>query len=402
MTRKKIDRWIIYYLLLCTSALLVSFISIRIWNAHLTNPLTFEGDGIGWSVLTKNIIDGGSMSNLVNLGAPFEQNPWTYRPEFSLINALMIHFLKLFTSKFGVILNIIFFLSIILVAITSNICFRIVGISPQISFLLSLLYTNLPYHYYRGTMHINLAMYCLVPVVCCMVYKLLIEDMGDDKEQPKTKNMKYFFCFVLFFILGISDLYYMFLSMLVLGLGVVVRIIKGKKISSFYFLVPAILGAILGIAICFIMWWSSIGKITGISRFDTRSIYDLEVYGLKLSSLVLPIKNHIVSFLANISNQYHGTTPFNEEGSYAALGLVGTIGFLCSLCYLFVDSKEDNKRIKVCGYINILIVIVAINGGLGSLIGLFITSSIRCYNRLSVYIAFFSFCCLGLICDKFV
>lgn len=381
---------LIYYIFLFICSTIVAILALNLWDANLTVPFNFSQDGIGWSVIIKNYIEGGNISDFKYYGAPFN-NTWEYMPEFSLLLNIILKVLSFFIDKFGIISNGIFLLSFGCIACMAAYCFRKCQLSPQIAFTLSLLYSNLPYHYYRSTQHLNLSFYIFVPLVCYITF-LMINDQF--YENGKLKISLVIKCSILYLLLGLSDLYYSFFGIMVFGIAWLLNFIKGKKINRIVPFLCSAFSCILGIFLCMIMWWVNIGHISTIQSLDNRSIYDLEIYGLKLSSLILPVKGHILQFLSKVTDEYLNNTPFNEEGAFATLGIIGAIGLVISILSLVCKNEKFNK-IKKCGLLNIFIFLVAVNGGVNILIALFITSSIRCYNRLSIYIAFFSFLAIG-------
>ena len=74
---------------------------------------------------------------------------------------------------------------------------------------------------------------------------------------------------------------------------------------------------------------------------------------------------------------------------------MGSIGFLFAIIFLFTPKKED-PLIGFLGFITLGCLLLGTIGGFGAIISLLISSSIRSYNRISVFIAFpsITFFCL--------
>ena len=74
-----------------------------------------------------------------------------------------------------------------------------------------------------------------------------------------------------------------------------------------------------------------------------------------------------------------------------------SIGLVLSLLGVFCKSlyKTDHELVKCMGQINIVIILIACQGGLAAYIGIFVTTAIRCFNRMSIFIALAS---LTVIC----
>lgn len=384
---------IVYYILLALASSVICFFVLNLWEANLSVPFTFSQDGIGWSVIVKNIIDGGSPYKYVNLGAPFD-NTWDYMPDFNLALTIVVRILSIFTNRFGIIINFIFLLSIVLVAWTCAYSLIKCDVNRWIAFGLSLMYTNLPYHYYRGTQHLNLSCYFLVPIVCMVILKIF--------KDEEFSRKSYIMISVLFFLLGMSDLYYTYFSLLIMVCVVIIKLIQTHNMKGIKPFLCSLISSILGLATCFVVWFCSRGNINSISTMDNRNLYDLEIYGLKISSLIMPVKGHLFPLFNKFTENYVNSTPFNEEGVFAALGLVGAIGLIVSIIAVLINDKKKENIIAKCGTVNLIIIIIAVNAGLSVIIAQLVTHAIRCYNRLSIYIAFYSFLTIGLLLNEVI
>jgi phosphoglycerol transferase len=133
-----------------------------------------------------------------------------------------------------------------------------------------------------------------------------------------------------------------------------------------------------------------------------RYWFESENYGLRLSQLLLPVDNHRVDALASRKAEYAEQIPQNE-GRAATLGLVGSVGFLwlvgvvLAACVgaaggaFFVAHRRLAALTAVC-------VLVGITGGLSTLLAV-VWPQIRAWNRLSIFIAFFSLAAVGLLLE---
>ncbi len=136
----------------------------------------------------------------------------------------------------------------------------------------------------------------------------------------------------------------------------------------------------------------------GDAHVTERSPAGPEIYGLKISQLLLPITGHRVGFLNSIKRLYNENTVVTENDA-AALGLVGSLGFLALLARLFYRRRsevaeelvtERNSMLDDLSVLNIFAVLLATIGGFSSIFGLLVSAGIRSYNRISVFIAFFA------------
>ena len=124
---------------------------------------------------------------------------------------------------------------------------------------------------------------------------------------------------------------------------------------------------------------------------SSRSIYDIELYSLKLAHLILPMHGHRIDGLNNLRIAYDQNTILAPESSYIALGIIMALGFLFSIACVFIKVKFfDEKLVTILGKLNLFTILVSTIGGLDVFIGMFLTTSIRSYARIVVFIACFS------------
>jgi phosphoglycerol transferase len=148
----------------------------------------------------------------------------------------------------------------------------------------------------------------------------------------------------------------------------------------------------------------------GESQTVKRGIGEAEAYGLKITQLLLPIDGHRIPALARLKEKYNSGAPLVNENSNASLGVVGSIGFLALLGWLLFwkpavgqIQTEDGPRtlLTQLSLLNIGGVLLATIGGGASLFALLISSQMRSYNRVSIYLAFFSLFAVALLLEEF-
>jgi phosphoglycerol transferase len=131
-----------------------------------------------------------------------------------------------------------------------------------------------------------------------------------------------------------------------------------------------------------------------------RPPVEAEVYGLKLTHLLLPVSGHRLEVLRKIRQTYDRAT-FSYEGVTASLGMVGDLGFIFLLGWLFCSPQKwaHTELISAVAVLTLSAVLLGTIGGLGALFNFLISPQIRAYNRISVYIAFFSLFAVAFLLD---
>jgi len=138
---------------------------------------------------------------------------------------------------------------------------------------------------------------------------------------------------------------------------------------------------------------------------------DAETYALKISQLLLPLSGHRLRSLALLKNSYYFNAPLVNENDAATLGFIGSVGFLSLLAWAAIRilgasvkglDRDDKRVLSLAALLTLTATLLATIGGFGSLFALLVSSQIRSYNRISVYIAFFAILAVVLLIDRLI
>jgi len=131
-----------------------------------------------------------------------------------------------------------------------------------------------------------------------------------------------------------------------------------------------------------------------------RSDSEPEFYGLKITHLLLPTYYHRAPQLAQFTHHYNATAPLMSENT-ANLGIIGSVGFLFLLGWiLFYRRLVVSETIEHLSILNLSAVLLATIGGFASLFTYLTHFQIRGYNRISIFIAFFSLLAVVFLLEK--
>ena len=148
------------------------------------------------------------------------------------------------------------------------------------------------------------------------------------------------------------------------------------------------------------------------SSVVVRSPIEAEIYGLKLDALLLPVEGHRLPVLETVRTTYLGMVQAvgpawnNEAAQLAGIGLVAGSGLLFLLAWLLVGRSEwaglllGDRRDLVTrlATLNVGGILLATVGGMGAAVAV-VLPQIRAYNRISVYLGFFSIAAIALLLD---
>lgn len=132
-----------------------------------------------------------------------------------------------------------------------------------------------------------------------------------------------------------------------------------------------------------------------------RLLGEAEMYGLKPVQLLLPIRNHRLPSLARLKQAYVTAPCTRFTGTETSMGLTASLGFLFLVGLIFYRRAlpfHSHLWDALCLF-NAAAVLLATVGGFGMVLSLAGLTSIRGYDRISVYIAFFSLFAIGLACE---
>lgn len=122
---------------------------MQLWKADLRIPFTYYGDALFNGMVVKSLIDNVWTFHNSFIGMPTGANMLDFSASENF-HFLLIKIISLFTSDWALVMNIFFLLTFPLTTLCSMYVFRKFKCSRISSIAGSLLYTFLPYHFFRG------------------------------------------------------------------------------------------------------------------------------------------------------------------------------------------------------------------------------------------------------------
>jgi hypothetical protein len=382
---------------------------MQLWKADLSVPFSYSGDSIAMETLVKSGIDHGWYLKNDSIGLPTGRLLFDY-PLSENLHLLFLKAFSLVSSNPFRVLNIYFLLTFPLTTATSLLVLRHFSVSTVPAIVASLLYTFLPFHFMRGLPHIFYSAYYLVPLMTMVCLWTQSESPpfleGSDQVwwRPALQrlNRKDAAALIICALSGSGGVYYAFFANYLIFIAAATGFIYYrtlKHLTSGLVLVTIITAFLLiNTSPSIVYWWSHGPNPEAVNRSPGES----EVYGLKISQLLLPVTGHRVPLLAKLKDRYNASAPMTNENDTSTLGIIGSLGFVLLMCELLLRrSKSDaTKLLRRLSELNLAAVLLGTMGGLGSLFALLVLPQIRCYNRVSIFIAFFSLFAIAVILDR--
>ena len=372
---------------LLVAAILTAGLDLFHWRWAV--PLCAEGDALHYLAVARSVLDDGSPWNIARLSAPFGL-PMVMFPFFGISELTLFKFFALFCTEPGTLINCTYFTSFLLTALSACWCLRVLRFSRISASVVGLLFAFLPSAFLRNTAHLMLVYYA-VPFIATTAILICSNSIS---SLPRYTR---FFLLAGTVLVGFNYIYTAFFGCFVLGLAGLYNLLNTRRfagVSQAGILIFAICSVSLINVLPSAMAWrhDPAGKANLIG---TKGFAEADTFGLKLRHLLTPRPGHPVQVLANVADQTLGKYPLDNENTAARLGLIGSIGFLYLLAVsLFMrrsaSAGSEGFALDGLAALSLGSFLLATVGGLGSIFNFFVSPEIRCYNRISVYIAFFS------------
>lgn len=387
-------------------AILIIVIGILLcWILNLSQlqiskyPINYSGgDGITGLATMKSMQDTGWIYENPYMGAPYGVKNYDASTMELFLN-LIQQILVWLTGNWILAYNLFYLLGYFLCGITAFYVFKRLEISGIVSIPLAVLYTFSPYHLGRGTGHLYLGMYFMVPLMCLYLFRLWKDDMIFVKEQKGWITKSNAICFVTLIIMALTGIYYAFFMCFFLCVIILYSLLNDrskKRILQSLCSIGIVVASLIAGSIPNIIYWIK----NGSSAIPDKGANGAELYGLKIIQLLLPISNHRIPILAELRQKYDAYYPLVTENSLACLGLVTAVGFVIICVCLFTGKRLPEKsNLRIASLLTLAAILFGTIGGFSSALS-FVMASIRCYNRFSIFIAMFSLITLGTLLEK--
>jgi hypothetical protein len=381
---------------------------LELWRSDLHIPYAYASDALFVEAVAKNLQHGWYFTN-PNLGAPFGQQLY----DFPIGNAGNLALLKLLALAFSnpiVAVNVFFLVMFPLTALAAFVVMRTMRVSASTAAACSVLFALLPYHFRRGEAHAFLSAYYAIPLIAylllgvfgsCSLFGGAVDSAARWRRVFTRRNVA---TFSVCAIVGVSSPYYALAAVILL---VVAGVISGiahhsvrEGLKSFV-LAALILATFAATAAPAISYRLHHGANEVAAK---RSAFETELYGLKVTDLVLPLDHHRLKPLAQMKDEYDSTSPVSSEGGQT-LGFIGTFGLLALLGGGFITVVRGSWRIGGATFLHacaatVIVLLFATTAGFSSVLSYTLTPQLHAWNRLSVLVGFFSLLAVAFLLDR--
>ena len=401
------------------AALAAAAAVLQLWRADLTVPLYDAGDNLMAQMFVRNVLDTGGVFDGARLGAPGVMDLRDY-PIPDVLHIAVLRLLGCCSQNAAVVLNLSYLLAFLLTGLSAYFTLRRLRLGRLAALVPAVLYTCLPYHFCRIQGHVVLSSYYLVPPMRWIALRVslgrnpllraltqpgspaLAQHGSPDRPRWRLRSWEAAGAALLCILTGLAGVYYAFFAcffLLAAGARAAVRERRWAPAAAAAVLVLLIAGAV---AAALAPTWLH-GALHGPNReVAARLPAEADFYGLNISEMLLPVYQHRVGFLARLGEHFRAP-PRRTTGEWGseALGAVAAVGFLYLVGRFLLRGRGRPERAEDgLAFFTVAAVLLGTVGGFGSCFAFYVTPMIRCYNRISVCIAFFALAGLFLLAQR--
>jgi phosphoglycerol transferase len=370
-------------------------------SPELITPFSYSGDGMAYLWNVQRVIEGAWYFENERSGFPFGSNHLDY-PTSDTGSYLALKLLGLAFHTAIAALNLYYLLGFSFCAVAGYLVSRSLGITRHFSIVVALIYAFTSFHFGRLG-HLFFTWYFVAPLFFYVGFRLFSKQLifVDDVHGLATK----FANAVALLFLASFGVYYALFGCVVMVLCTAMaatlhrswrHLCEGLLALGFI-----VLGVLINVLPSLIHIFRNGENREGVNRLAAES----ELYALKITQLLLPRGDHRLDAFFEFASRYSSSFPLVTENISASLGVLGSLGFLllvgivliAPFFYYKTDGlASDNKtfsiqlRFQVLAALSLGLVLMATLGGFSSLFAMIVSSSIRAWNRVSIFIAFLS------------
>ena len=385
------------------AASLLAVVFLQLWRGEFAAPWEYGRDALQNLMIVQSLIEQPWYLENDRLGAPFGQELYDFPVVAgATFHIALIKLIALFSDNPGTVANVFFLFGFPLTALTTFLVLRRLAVGRALAAAGGVIFALTPYHFFRGEVHLFLAAYYSVPVGAWLAIAVLRGDTlfrrRDDRRGVRawlTSTTLVTLAACVF--LGSAEVYYALLALILIGTAIVLALLSptGRRAALGGLVVTLVIGGVVVLNHApTLIHNAREGSNEEVSR--QRILLLMENYSLKPVRLLLPVTEHRVEPLAELTRRYDGKTVTQlEEGPAQSLGLFAACGLMLAMLAALAPSDSLLRRLPrgetagAAGRLALAAIAIATIGGLSSGLALLTTEWVRSWSRMSVFLAFF-------------
>ncbi len=370
---------------------------LRLDVADFHAPFSYDDDSLLILPMVKATLERGSHWRNERMGLPGILELHDF-PVVDHLHFALLWLLGQFIPDVVVVYNVYYLLGYPLAHLAAMAVFRHFKLSFPAAFAGGLLFAFLPYHYMRGESHYFLSAYWLVPVSTmaalwvCKGELPFFERDGGGKYRLAVWRWRSLAAVVIGLATASAGAYYAYFACALYAAAglyawAVLRTWKAPAAAAAALVGVVVVGGLANHFPTFVYQ----AKNGRNSAPHSRLSEEAEIYGLKIAHLVLPGNEHNSVVLSKLKARYNTDfRPLQNENERATLGMIGAAGLIGLLVVLLLPDRKAWPYGPLAA-LSAFILLLGTIGGFGAVFNHVVINQVRCYNRLSVYLAFLCF-----------
>jgi phosphoglycerol transferase len=399
-------RTVVAYALAALLSIVVVTARFRLWDISLSVPFKYDRDALTCLMYVKALLDNGWYAHNSYIGMPVGWSLYDF-PTLHTLDFAIMKIMSLFVGDYARLANLYYLLTFPLTALCAAYALRRLRLSYPATTAGALLYSILPYHFFRGVGHLFLAAYYAVPLVIVLAlwvgeYTGPFPPGGWFGSHPRLRR-RWVPTLIICSVVALSHIYYVFFAILVLVIAGVYGALTKHRAAPL-----AGAGILLGVILTVtaanytpvFVHRATHGTNPLVGKRTAREPLRL---GLEVSTLVLPCDDHGIQPLRRVLTEHREAHRWGRRRVNPSnyVGFPGTVGLVILIVALLGSgsANHSSRNLRLLSVLNAWLLLVASVGGLGYVFALLATSSIRDYERASVVVAFLAIAALMAAID---
>lgn len=299
----------------------------------------FQGDGMFVFFWIKNIASSNSFYCPKNLAYPIlDTNCFRdFVLDHNYLQVMMYHIIAFFTKNYILIQLIYTYVTLIIVALITNLVLLKFYITRFLSFFISTFFT-VALARIVFIHNFTMGFYFSLPLAFLALYWFYENKISFIKFINKKLTLspnKYFFLLLIFGVFSIiSSAYYAYMFLVILSFGLILNYCRYGKINLIFFNIIVILFIFVLIAFFICIENFIFNYKFGFNNIIGRGYKANFAYDISISSLLLPVENHFFEFLRKYNNFYQDMILIKTpEGINHQIGFFSFIGYCLILLF---------------------------------------------------------------------
>lgn len=374
----------------------------RVWDRAWSTPFVHAGDAMAHLSLLETVGWTGTPAPNDRLGAP-NGVEWVDMPSGAdRLHLIVLRALRALTGDTVMAANVYLLVAIVAVGLASYVVVRRLACSPLAAGVAAVVFAVAPAQFARAAVgHLFLANYVAVPLAVWLAL------WASDGLGPARRGWRAWLVpGALVVVIGSASAYYAVFGVLgIVSVGLVVALRRGSWRSLVR---PAVVSAAT-MAVVVVNVAGEAARRGGDA--GVRVPLDSDSFGLRVTQMLLPIRDHRIGFLADWADGAYRVAAPGDRG--APLGLLALVGVVTLVVWsvrrigrpvpasdLLVGAVPG--RAGVLARLSVLTAAVlafAAVGGLGMVLATLGVTQIRAWSRMSIMVGFVGVTVLAMLAD---